>query len=403
MSRGETRLPLTLVVLQPTSFCNLNCQYCYVPGRKDPSLMGDDVLESVFSKTVGSPLGRERQFEFLWHAGEPLTAGISFFKKAIHYCNRFKPADATVVHSIQTNGVLINTQWVEFFKTNGFKIGISIDGPDFLHNKYRKTWGGHNTLDKALRGYRLCMEANLNPAVLAVLTSDALDYPEEIFEFFVNNEIWSFGFNVEEVENTHLTTSFGCSGANPPLWLRKKYEAFFSHLFDLWWPLRSSISIREFRDVTYSIQRKFKFPDHFRQPDETANLGIITIQKNGDITTFSPELAGAKSPEFNDFVVGNILDIESLEQIQQHPVFKKLNHLIEQGKKQCAEECLFFDFCGSAFVSNRYFETGRFDGTESTSCILQRKIISTVVIQKLQLLSKTTHYSKSDNKEREAV
>jgi uncharacterized protein len=387
MSRSEPGKPLTLVVVQPTSLCNLNCSYCYVPGRKDATLMSDAVLEAVFRTTVGAPIGKERRFEFLWHAGEPLTAGLPFFQKAVDICNRVKQTDDAVVHAIQTNGVLIDQAWISFFKENHFKIGVSIDGPDFLHNANRKTWGGKDTLEKALRGYRLCLEADLNPAVLAVLTKESLEHADALFEFFVENEIWSFGFNAEEVENVHLETSYGVTNANPPSWLRQKYHAFFSRMFDLWWPYREVLSIREFRDITYGIQRKYRYPDHFRKPDETSELGIVTIQRNGDMTTFSPELAGAKSAEYGDFLVGNVLEIDSIEQIKVHPVFQQLRTLIDQGRHRCAEQCLYFDFCGSAFVSNRFFETGRFDGTESTTCILQRKIVAAVVLEKLQQMS----------------
>jgi uncharacterized protein len=387
MSRGELQKPLTLVVIQPTSLCNLNCGYCYVPGRRDKSLMGDDVLEAVFATTLGSPLAAGRRFEFLWHAGEPLAAGLGLFERAMEHSRRYTQEGATVVHSVQTNGTLVDGAWVDFLAAHQFKVGVSIDGPAFLHNAQRQTWGGRGTLDRALRGYRLLMEADLHPAVLAVLTAEALDYPDDIFQFFVDNEIWSFGFNVEEVENVHLSTSLGSTNASPSAALRAKYRAFFERLFDLWWPLRDAISIREIRDVTYGIERKVRNPEHFRRPDETAVLGIVTVQKNGDVTTYSPEFAGAVAPEYQNFVVGNVLRLRSIEEILIHPVFRLMHEQIEVGRKRCADSCLFFDLCGSAFVSNRYFETGRLDGTESTSCILQRQVVASVVLEKLQAIT----------------
>jgi uncharacterized protein len=127
-------------------------------------------------------------------------------------------------------------------------------------------------------------------------------------------------------------------------------------------------------------------PEHFRRPDETAVLGIVTVQKNGDVTTYSPEFAGAVAPEYQNFVVGNVLRLRSIEEILTHPVFRLMHDQIEIGRKRCADSCLFFDLCGSAFVSNRYFETGRLDGTESTSCILQRQVVASVVLEKLQAI-----------------
>ena len=387
MSRAPEGTELTLVVLQPTSLCNLNCGYCYVPNRRDSSVMPLTVLEAVFQKTIGAPIGRKRRFEFLWHAGEPLTVGLDYFRTVMDLIERYRPPDVRVVQSIQTNGVLIDQDWARFFHKNDFKVGVSIDGPIFLHDAHRKTWGGKGSLDAALRGFHLLQETGLNPAVLAVLTAQSLDYPDEIFEFFLENEVWSFGFNVEEVENVHRLTSFGVTNANPPKRLRERYAAFFSRLFDLWWPVRDFISIREIRDVTYGVRRKFNHPDHYRKPDETAELGIVTVQKNGDIGTYSPEFAGVVDADYNNFVVGNILKIESIEDIRKDAVYKRLYEEIERGRSVCADTCKYFDLCGSAFVSNRYFETGRIDTAESTSCILQRQVVAEVVLGKLQSLS----------------
>ena len=384
MRPSRVEKPLTLVVLQPTSLCNLNCTYCYVPGRLEAARMPDEILDAVFTKTLGSPLARSRRFEFLWHAGEPLTVGVEYFEKAVDK-QKAATRGEMPINAVQTNGVLIDHRWTEFFKRNEFKVGISIDGPGFLHDAKRRKRGGQGSLKDALRGFHLLQDHGVEPAALAVLTRESLDYPDEIFSFFLENDIWSFGFNVEEVENQHTETSFGVrQGGTLPAWLREKYRAFFSRLFDLWWPLRGFVSIREIHDVIHGIQWKLKDPSYQRQPDESTRLGIITIAKNGDMTTFSPEFAGAEVPEFNNFVVGNILSIKKLEDILSNSTFRRLERLVERGRRCCAESCLYFDLCGSAFISNRYFETGSIDRAESMACVLQRKIVSEVILEKLK-------------------
>lgn len=383
MRSDKASVPLTLVVLQPTSFCNLDCSYCYVPGRRDAAKMSETVLDAVFSKTLGAPIAQFRRFEFLWHAGEPLTAGLEFFENALESMRKHLPPGAKPVNAVQTNGSLINTEWATFFRRNGFKVGVSIDGPAFLHDKYRRNWAGKGSLKQALRGFHLLQDQGVEPAALAVLTRESLDHPDEIFSFFLENDIWSFGFNIEEVENQNSSSSLGVHHADPPTWLRKKYRQFFSRLFDLWWPLRHYVSIREIQDLAHGIERKLADPSYQRQPDESTPLGIVTIAKNGDITTFSPEFAGAEAPEFDDFVVGNILEISSLTDILDSSVFHRMEAQAAAGRQECAKSCLYFDLCGSAFLSNRYFETGRFDGAESTSCILQRQIAARTVLDKL--------------------
>jgi uncharacterized protein len=261
---------------------------------------------------------------------------------------------------------------------------VSIDGPAFLHNAHRRTWGGAGSHDAALRGFRVLQERGVPAAALAVLTSEALNHPEDIFDFFLDNDIWCFGFNVEEVENAHGLTSLGSGNANPSRRLRDRCAAFDSRLFDVWWPVRDMIDLREFRDVLRSIGNKLRDAPYVRQPDESVELGIVTVQTNGDVTAYSPEFAGAVAPAFNNFVVGNVLELKSIDEIRLSPTFLELRGLVEAGRRRCAEACLYFDLCGSAFISNRYFETGRIDVAESTTCILRRQIVTQVVLEKLQ-------------------
>lgn len=395
--------PVTLVILQPTSLCNLNCRYCYVADRKNSARMDEGVLELAFAKILQSEHARGRRIEFLWHAGEPLTVGIDYFRRAIELSERYRRPDTTVLHAVQTNGVLVTPEWASFFKENRFKLGVSIDGPAFLHDRNRCDWAGHGSFSKSLRGFRILQEASVQVGALAVVTRETLDYPDELFHFFVDSEICSFGLNTEEVENVNTETSFGSNNAAPPLWLRRRFEEFFGRLFDLWWPVRDFVCVREIRDVVRAIQLKRRDPDYCRHPDESAEMGIITILKTGDISTFSPELAGAIAPAYDNFIVGNVAEIDSIDAIREHSVYRAMRRDINLGRKMCAESCHYFDFCGSAFVSNRYFETGRLDGTESTTCILQRQIVVKVVIERLQAMSELGAAAASDRAARAAA
>ena len=122
----------SLFVLQPTSFCNLNCRYCYVPDRLNKDKMTSEVLEAsircLFAEKVSGHV------QFLYHAGEPLFVGIDFYKLALQLVDKYKSPNVSVKHSIQTNGVLIDESWAKFFLENDFSIGVSIDGPKFLHD-----------------------------------------------------------------------------------------------------------------------------------------------------------------------------------------------------------------------------------------------------------------------------
>lgn len=388
MTRLGTGGPVTLVIIQPTSLCNLNCRYCYVAGRRDPARMDRTLLETTFARILRSDHARGRRIEFLWHAGEPLTVGIDYFRRAIELTERYRGPETTTVHAVQTNAVLVTPEWASFFKENGFRVGVSIDGPAILHDRNRRDWAGRGSFEKVMRGFRTLQEADVRPGALAVVTRETLDCPDELFHFFIDNEICSFGLNTEEVENVHTETSFGATNAAPPAWLRRRFEAFFGRIFDLWWPVRDFVCVREIRDVVYAIREKMRNPEYSRQPDESAEMGIITILKNGDISTFSPEMAGAEAPAYNNFIVGNVAEIDSIDDIRRHPTYRAMKRDIMRGREACARTCRYFDLCGSAFISNRYFETGRLDGTESTTCILQRQIVARLVLSRLRGMSR---------------
>ena len=162
-----------LFIIQSTNLCNLNCKYCYLPGRKDPSLMGDQTLEQTIklifnsSLLVGNPV-------LCWHAGEPLTAKISFYKKALQYIQKHNKNNIKYTNNIQTNGVLIDDEWCEFFKAHNFSIGLSVDGPDFIHNKFRLNWANKGTHHLVQKGINKLKEHKIPINGICVLTKESL-------------------------------------------------------------------------------------------------------------------------------------------------------------------------------------------------------------------------------------
>jgi len=376
------RSKIRLVVVQPTSLCNLNCSYCYVPGRKDPTKMDDSTLEQIISKVLKSPIIDDR-IEFLWHAGEPLTIGLEFYKKVVKLIRKYNVSNKNVTNTIQTNGTLITDEWCKFFTKYDFGIGVSIDGPAFLHDKHRKNWANRSTHKSVMNGVKLLQKYKIEIGALCVLTRDSLDHPSEIFDFFYDAGFKWIGFNLEESENANKISSFR-DGTNTVTELKEKYHNFISELYDVWRPHSKEIMIREFNDTLNIIYTKLQKPNFYRTPDEIHDLRIITIQKNGNITTNSPEFAGNYSKEYDNFIVGNIL-VNELEDIITNDTYIKIKNEIEKGIKNCARSCLYFDLCGGAFISNKFTENGALNSTETTTCILHRQTLSSVLIGKLSL------------------
>ena len=293
--------PLDLLVLQPTPFCNLDCSYCYLPDRNSKRKMAPAVLERIFERVFSSDLVRER-FTVVWHAGEPMVLPIGFYEDALRIIAKYNGTNsrdcATVTHSIQTNGVLIDSEWCDFIKRNQINIGVSIDGPDFLHDAFRKTRRGAGTHRRVMNGIRLLNEHQIPFHVISVLTGDSLDYPDELYDFYVENEIHQLGFNVEEVEGPHQKSSLQAGE------IFERYVRFMSRFFDLVNDGGFEIQMREFGSTIAAVLQAGR--DDVPLSHETAPFGIISVDCDGNFSTFSPELLGLSSPHYGDFALGNV-------------------------------------------------------------------------------------------------
>ncbi len=170
------------------SACNLGCRYCYYLDKKslypgiNHFLMPDDILERYIKQHIKATT--ESIIGFSWHGGEPLLAGIGFYKKAIRLQMVNKPAGKTIVNGIQTNGTLIDDEWCRFFAGEGFVVGMSIDGPADLHNKFRRTKDDRSTWAQVNRGFHLLKKHGIIPEILCVVSAENVKHPRSVYDEF---------------------------------------------------------------------------------------------------------------------------------------------------------------------------------------------------------------------------
>jgi uncharacterized protein len=215
------------------SLCNISCRYCYYldkkilyPGEKD-FLMTDLILEKYIVQHIRAT--SEKNLFFSWHGGEPLLAGLDFFRKVIKIQNKHKPVDSKIVNGIQTNGILLDDDWCNFFAEEGFFVGISIDGPRDLHNKFRRTKADSTTFQKVIRGYELLKSKGIIPEILCVVHAENVNYPNSVYNFFkqLGAEYITFLPLVEKDDNS----STGVSRNSVPA---LQFGYFLSAIFDEW-------------------------------------------------------------------------------------------------------------------------------------------------------------------------
>ena len=340
--------------------------------------MSDPVLEAAASFVFACDL-TEGGVEFLWHAGEPLSAGLPFFRRAFALLAARAPAGVAVRHTVQTNGTLVTPAWCDLFSEYRVSVGLSIDGPPEIHNLSRQTWAGRGTHDKVMSGYRLLRDAGMAPAALCVLTRESLKHPDRIYDFFKDAGFKAVAFNVEESEGLHVRSALQDVDVQEVCAL---YESFMRRLWRRWRADESRMVIREFQQVVDCVRRLRNDSTFVRDPPEVVPFRIITIRSDGALSTFSPELISTKSTQYEDFVLGNVLT-ETPTNVAESLAFRRLDNDVTAGRSRCKESCQYYALCGAQFQSNRFAEHESLLATETLTCRLHRQILTDVVVDEL--------------------
>jgi uncharacterized protein len=371
--------PLELLVIQPTPFCNLDCSYCYLPDRLNKRKISLETLEKALNWAFSSGLVRQ-PFTLLWHAGEPMVLPATFYEQATVLLERCNVSGFEVTQSFQTNATLVNDAWCEFIRRRGVQVGVSVDGPDFLNDRHRVTRQGGGTLDRVLRGMQLLRDYEIFFDVITVLTSTSLDYPDELFDFYMEHGVTSVAFNVEEIEGPHVTSSLSGSG------VESRFRRFYSRFMDLALAADPPLRVREFDSAHNSVS--YRQPPEMRT-QECRPFAILNVDYEGNFSTYSPELLGLSSPRHGSFVLGNVAQA-SLESVLTMPRFLALDDEIRRGVDLCQETCRYFPFCGGGPPGNKFFENGDFATTETLSCRLHKQATFDVALDKLEQLKAMT-------------
>lgn len=166
--------------------CNLDCKYCFYLEKEvlyqDVAKwsMRDDVLESYIRQYIEAQASSE--VHFAWQGGEPTLLGIDYFRRAVALQKKYANGKR-IANAFQTNGVLLNDAWAEFFNENSFLLGVSIDGPRELHDAYRVDKGGQPTFDRVLRGIEVLKQHNIDFNTLTTVHRANAAKPLEVYRF----------------------------------------------------------------------------------------------------------------------------------------------------------------------------------------------------------------------------
>jgi uncharacterized protein len=345
----------SIVVVQPNTLCNLNCDYCYLPGavRRTQNLMPVQVARKLAADIAAQHerLGVPR-VSISWHCGEPTSTPPGHMRALLEEFEPLRRA-GLVEHVLQTNGTLIDDDWCEIFTDYGISVGVSIDGPR-ESTRHRVDWSGREVFDRVMRGMRRLRAAGVYYDVIGVVGPETIaEDPAELIRFYEGLGVEFVALNIEEAENASVDRRLVTGREAHEFW-----RAVIAHL-------RESGSRLRIRDLT-TVSTWLATTAQGLPLNQTRQI-VPTVSWKGEVVLLSPELADADAPEHNNFVVGNVLVTPLSDLVGR---MDQVGYVREfaRGLAACRDTCSFWEFCRGSHASNRFFEHGTFAATETSHC-----------------------------------
>ena len=184
----KTSLDFQVFVKPAGPICNLGCTYCYylqkdqLYPKEECFRMPDIILEEYIVQHIEA--STEPVIRFSWHGGEPTVLGLDYFHKIVALQRKHNPPMQDIMNGMQTNGTLLDEDWCRFLAEEGFFVGLSLDGPQEMHDLNRKDKGGHPTHKLTMQGYKLLREHQVNTDILCVVNAHNVLFPLDIYRYF---------------------------------------------------------------------------------------------------------------------------------------------------------------------------------------------------------------------------
>jgi uncharacterized protein len=175
------------VLVKPVgAACNLGCTYCFYLSKRSlyphgSFRMADDLLEEFTRQYIA--VQRVPEVTFAWQGGEPTLMGLDFFRRAVDLQRQYRRPGMRILNAIQTNGTLLDDEWCQFFRVNDFLVGVSLDGPQELHDVYRRDGGGKPTFGRVMAGLERLAAHDVRFNILSCVSAANAERPVEVYRF----------------------------------------------------------------------------------------------------------------------------------------------------------------------------------------------------------------------------
>ena len=283
VKRNERR-GFTTMVKPVGSLCNMRCKYCYYLDKaalydyRQPQ-MDDRLLESYIRANIegnNSPV-----IAFAWHGGEPLLAGKEFFRKAVALQQRYAEGK-TVENSIQTNGLLVDDEWCQIFRDNNFLVGVSIDGPEHIHDAHRVDAGGNPTFARVMKGIERLYRNRVEYNTLTTVNIHSEGRGAEVYKFLRQISVFMQFLPVAELLCDGRVQSPENERADVAPWSvsAKGFGQFMCDIFDVW--VKNDVGRRYVQLFDATLALMVGVQPSVCSLCETCGSGL-TVEHNGDV------------------------------------------------------------------------------------------------------------------------
>jgi uncharacterized protein len=334
----------TYILLKLAARCNINCTYCY--WFRDKSVYQKPAVltleaEKAFIEKLAAHIRKYhvKNFFILFHGGEPLLFGKQRFEG---FCQSLRHLEEKLGFELKlavtTNGILVDQEWARLFRTFRVGVTVSIDGPEWVHNKYRLNFQGHGTFHETITALNVLRSDGIEPGVIAVCNPHS--DPGEICNFFVT-ELGIFSFDILIPDATREN--------KPP-----SIAHYYKKLFDLWYDSYApeGVSIRFIESISKGL------------------LGLESHSESigyGPNTTFTMLTDGSLEPLDVLRITGdnstkttlNVFNHE-LQDIQTNPLWREVREASLNLAPIC-QECAYKFACGGGHIAHRWSKQNRYN------------------------------------------
>ncbi len=349
-TQNEGRRPFSLLIKPASADCNLDCSYCFYKGKsalypeQSTHRMSASTLEHIVRSYMetGQP-----QYGFSWQGGEPLLMGHDFFERVTDLQMKWGRPGASVANAVQTNGTLVTDRLARHFRKFNFLLGVSLDGPAEVHDRYRIARDGSGTHAQVVEGLRTLQRHGVKTNVLTLVNAFNAARPRELYRYLVGLGILHHQY-IPCVEHDW-------NGCPEPYSLSpERWGNFLCAMFDCWYPADvGRVSVRYFDSLL-----SFLATGQYNACHMDRSCGsYLLVEHNGDVYPCDFFVG----PQWK---IGNVLD-DGWDDLIGRPEYRSFSASKSQWNSEC-DACPHLGICSADCLKFRH--PGRAGTDKSLLC-----------------------------------